>query len=193
MRLILYVVLFVLVGCEAGVRNDAQSQETTSPYGHETHREVKSLSSERIDGLLSGAGLGYGRAAELNRYPGPRHVLDLADSLALEDSQREAISRIFEEMREEASRLGGRYVAVEQRLDALFASDEATESDVERLVSEAAELEGGIRNAHLAAHVRTREVMTEGQIIQYGVLRGYADASRGTSETSYHGNGNVTH
>ncbi|MGB1816363.1 MAG: hypothetical protein ACPHJ3_13480, partial [Rubripirellula sp.] len=47
-------------------------------------RVIKSLSSSDIDGLLSGAGMGYAMAAELNRFPGPKHVLELADEMGIE-------------------------------------------------------------------------------------------------------------
>jgi len=37
------------------------------------------LSVEQIEQYRAGAGMGYAKAAELNRYPGPMHVLELAD------------------------------------------------------------------------------------------------------------------
>src|SRR4051794_20423334 len=40
---------------------------------------IKALSAEEVSQLERGGGLGHGRAAELNHYPGPGHVLDLAD------------------------------------------------------------------------------------------------------------------
>ena len=36
--------------------------------------DIKALSSEEVEQYLSGAGMGYAKAAELNRHPGPIHV-----------------------------------------------------------------------------------------------------------------------
>ena len=54
------------------------AEEKPSPYAGQQARQVKALSKAEIEGLLAGRGLGYAKAAELNHYPGPRHVLDLA-------------------------------------------------------------------------------------------------------------------
>lgn len=59
-----------------------------SPYTSQQDRSIKALSSERIAGLQAGRGLGYAKAAELNGFPGPKHVLELAEELALSDDQR---------------------------------------------------------------------------------------------------------
>ena len=61
----------------------------TAPYAGQDVREIKALSPERAEGLKAGAGLGYALAAELNGWPGPLHVLELADDLDLSSSQRE--------------------------------------------------------------------------------------------------------
>ena len=47
-----------------------------SPYAGEESRAIKSLSASEIQALRQGHGMGYAKAAELNHYPGPRHVLD---------------------------------------------------------------------------------------------------------------------
>jgi hypothetical protein len=39
---------------------------------------IRGLTEEEISALQQGLGMGRARAAELNGYPGPRHVLDLA-------------------------------------------------------------------------------------------------------------------
>ena len=39
---------------------------------------IRSLSAEEIRGLRDGEGMGLARAAELNGYPGPTHVLEAA-------------------------------------------------------------------------------------------------------------------
>ena len=55
------------------------------PYAGQEERTVKTLSDEERRALLNGQGMGLAKAAELNHYPGPRHVLDLAAPLQLSD------------------------------------------------------------------------------------------------------------
>ena len=46
--------------------------------------------------------MGLALAAELNGYPGPAHVLELADKLELSAEQRATINALFEFMKAEA-------------------------------------------------------------------------------------------
>jgi hypothetical protein len=59
-----------------------------TPYAGQQARTIKALSDEDIAALLKGDGMGFAKAAELNGYPGPKHVLDLAEKLKLTDAQR---------------------------------------------------------------------------------------------------------
>ena len=52
-----------------------------APYAGQQARTVKALSEDEVKGFLEGAGMGFAKAAELNRYPGPMHVLENADEL----------------------------------------------------------------------------------------------------------------
>ena len=71
-----------------------QGAATASPYAGEQSRDIKALSSTETNNLLNGAGMGYAKAAELNGYPGPMHVLELARPLGLTDAQRVALLAI---------------------------------------------------------------------------------------------------
>ena len=51
------------------------SANPPSPYAGEERREIKSLSPQEIGDYLAGKGMGLAKAAELNGYPGPAHVL----------------------------------------------------------------------------------------------------------------------
>ena len=59
----------------------------------------QALSPEDIQGLLEGRGMGLAKAAELNSYPGPKHVLEMADALELTPEQRAEIARKAAEKR----------------------------------------------------------------------------------------------
>jgi hypothetical protein len=160
----------------AACSRPADAPEATSPYAGEETRTIKALSEQDIDGYLSGEGMGLARAAELNHYPGPRHVLALADELALTADQREAAQRVFEEMQAEAITLGKRIVEQEGMLDGVFAEGRANAGVVRNEVRAIAELQGHLRFVHLNAHLAMKDVLTDEQVQRYDQLRGY-DAS----------------
>ena len=67
-----------------------------SPYVGQETRGIKALSQADIEGLLAGAGTPFGgmaKPAELNGYPGPRHVLDAVEAgeFDLTTDQREQV------------------------------------------------------------------------------------------------------
>jgi len=97
-----------------------------SPYVGETSRAIKSLSSGDVADYLAGNGMGLAKAAELNGYPGPAHVLALAEPLALTDPQRADTQAVFARMQAEARSLGERLVAEERALDRAFADHTVT-------------------------------------------------------------------
>src|SRR5688572_9925082 len=91
-----------------------------APYSGQQQREIKALSAQEIEQYRAGAGIGYAKAAELNHFPGPMHVLELADRLALSPSQREATKKLMEAHKDEARAIGARLIDAEQRLETLF-------------------------------------------------------------------------
>ena len=125
------------------VRADNQS----APYAGQQARSIKSLSAEDVAALLKGEGMGMAKAAELNGYPGPVHVLALASELGLTENQRQQVQAIFDRMSAAAKPLGAKWVEREQVLDGLFVRGEIT---AERLVGEIAvigELQARLRCA----------------------------------------------
>ena len=121
--------------------------------------------------------MGMAKAAELNGYPGPVHVLTLANELKLTETQRQRVQAIFDRMSAAARPLGAKLVEREEVLDRLFVSGEIT---ADRLAAETAaigELQGQLRSVHLAAHLETRPLLNPEQIARYQHLRGYGDAA----------------
>ncbi|MEP6837110.1 MAG: hypothetical protein ABJA75_03590 [Bradyrhizobium sp.] len=57
-----------------------------SPYAGMQDRPVKALSEQQVADLKAGRGMGLALPAELNGYPGPSHLLELADRLNLSSS-----------------------------------------------------------------------------------------------------------
>jgi len=93
-----------------------------SPYVHDQSRTIKALSDQEMADYAAGKGMGFAKAAELNGYPGPAHVLELADDLTLSPLQRERTAALFRRMQTRASALGARLVDEERTLDELFAA-----------------------------------------------------------------------
>ena len=107
---------FVLLGL-AG----AASAQTASPYAGEEAQEIKALSPKEIADLVQGRGMGLAKSAELNRYPGPIHVLELARELKLLAEQRTGLEASRSRMSERAKILGAEILGLERDLDAAFA------------------------------------------------------------------------
>ncbi len=93
-------IIFIVLICSTSVVAQKSS------YAGEERRAIKSLSEKEIDQYLAGAGMGLAKTAELNHYPGPKHVLDLADTLELTDVQKSKLKKIVEEMKSTAIHLG---------------------------------------------------------------------------------------
>ncbi|HEX8128985.1 MAG TPA: periplasmic heavy metal sensor [Pyrinomonadaceae bacterium] len=180
----------LVLSCALAVVASAQEELKQGVYAGEERREIKSLSAEEVEGLLNGQGMGLAKAAELNHYPGPRHVLDLAAELQLTPEQRTQTQAAFDRMRSEAVRLGRRIVERERALNAMFAKGDIDEGKLHTATSEIAQLQGALRAAHLAAHLEMRRILSPGQVKKYDELRGYA---AGLKTGGAHGHGHGKH
>jgi Spy/CpxP family protein refolding chaperone len=145
-----------------------------NPYSGQQERPIKALSESETRQFLEGAGMGYARTAELNRFPGPMHVLELADELALTPEQRARTAALMNAHKAEARAIGAKRVESERVIERLFQSGTVDEAALARNVREAADLEGAYRLSHLETHRRMRALLSEEQIERYVRLRGYA-------------------
>ena len=149
------------------------AQHKHSTYKGEEKREIKALSMEDIDGYMSGDGMGLAKAAELNGYPGPRHVLELAEELRLSREQKEKTSRLYQKMHDDAIAIGKEIVEKERALNMLFDSQDIDEPQLEKRVAEISQLQGKLRLGHLGAHLEMKRILAAYQITSYVKLRGY--------------------
>jgi hypothetical protein len=145
------------------------------PYSRQQTRTIKALSDGDIAALRKGDGVGMAKAAELNGYPGPAHVLALAEQLRLTNAQQRDVRTVFERMSAAAKPLGNELIEKEQILDQLFANGEVTPDRLSSATMAIAELQGRLRAVHLAAHLETRALLDPDQIARYQQLRGYGD------------------
>lgn len=85
----------------------AVAHSQSSPYVGQELRDIKALAAQEISDYLSGKGMGLAKAAELNGYPGPAHVLDLATQLNLTTDQTIKTEALFKRMQARAIRSAG--------------------------------------------------------------------------------------
>jgi hypothetical protein len=159
---------------DISTQNDSS---TISKYAGEEKRKIKSLSEQDIESLQKGTGGIFGglaTLAELNGYPGPRHVLDLETDLQLSEQQKNEIDLIYKDMNANAIQIGNALINVEEQLDTLFANQSITNSTLDQLLQESASIYGKLRYVHLNAHLKTMEILSPEQIVLYNELRGYS-------------------
>lgn len=167
-RLALFALILAAMPAAADTAHHGQ------PYAGLDSREIKALSPEEIADLAAGRGMGLALAAELNGYPGPRHVLDLAQELQLTGEQQQQTNALFEAMRAETSALGAELIKAERALDRLFAEKRATLETIAAATERAGAIEAKLRAAHLRYHLAMIDVLTTDQVMAYNHLRGYA-------------------
>ena len=168
---VLVVAIFALPA--AAFAQQGHDHGTHSPYADISGREIQALDSASLSNYLSGAGMGFALSAELNGYPGPRHVLDMADSLRLTQVQRDTTERIFQRMQKHAIDAGREVVELERQLDQRFAHRHIDAGVLQDLTARIAALNGRLRAIHLQAHLDVTEVLSADQVAAYNRLRGY--------------------
>jgi hypothetical protein len=156
-----------------------------SPYTGQESRDIKALSGEDVDSLLAGKGMGYAKAAELNGYPGPAHVLELSSELGLSAEQRARTQALFASMQSKAVGLGAALVGEERRLDRLFADKAITPEKLAASLAAIGALQAKVRGVHLEAHLAQVAILTPEQVGRYSQLRGYSGAHDPSSHDSH--------
>lgn len=146
-----------------------------SPYAADQHREIKALSAQEMQDYLDGKGMGLAKAAELNHFPGPLHVLELADKLKLTTEQKQRSQKIFAHMQHEAKRAGKALVDKERDLNRLFATGKIDATSLRALLRDIGQLHADVRGIHLQAHLEQKSVLSPAQVAAYDTLRGYTD------------------
>jgi Spy/CpxP family protein refolding chaperone len=123
------------------------------------------------DMLEKGEGGGMAMVAEMYDYPGPRHLLELTDSLHMGPGQVQRIANLYDEMRAAAAGKGQLIILKEEELEDLFQSGRADEATVRKLASDIGRLRGELRAIHLTAHLKARELLTKEKLVRYLAIR----------------------
>jgi hypothetical protein len=153
----------------------ASAASSQIPYAGMQTRFIKALSEQQLADLGAGRGMGLALAGELNGYPGPSHVLELADRLELSADQLASIKALFDSMKAEALPLGAKLIEQEADLDTQFASRTITPESLKTLTEAVAGTQGRLRETHLKYHLSTAAILSPHQMHRYAELRGYDD------------------
>lgn len=185
MRTVLTSLILALVAVGGGwAMAQSHGQNTGQHQGHGqagtgyaalTSRKVKALSDEQIADLRAAEGMGYALAAELNGYPGPLHVLQLADQMSLTAAQRAEMQTQVESMKREAGVLGQDVIALETELDLLFTTRAITPASLNDVTERIGRKQAALRASHLKYHLSTVATLSSEQVDRYNSLRGYLD------------------
>ena len=170
MKNLLVITAVAALSLSFGALAAAQNQ---SGYAGQQHRAIKALSEQEIADLAAGRGMGLAKAAELNSYPGPMHVLELAARLELTPEQRAATEVLKQAILHYAQPLGVRIIEAERELDHAFAERRIDAAELKRRVDAIAVLQGELRMVHLKTHLDQRALLTSSQVARYDELRGY--------------------
>jgi hypothetical protein len=170
-----------------GIPSSNMSSFQTSPYAGQELRGIKSLSDDDIQSLQNGTGEAFGgiaKLAELNGYPGPRHVLDMASELRLTDGQRMEIERIYQNMSNNAKSIGAAIIDIEQDMDGAFANKIITQENLKLMLDKSADLYTQLRFVHLSAHLDTTQMLATEQVQMYNTIRGYDSGTAGNNSNT---------
>lgn len=165
-----------LLGVLAALPAAAEPGQPTCPMGMHGGGDPAAVDMQREQDLLAGKGMGMAKAAELNGYPGPKHVLELAGELDLSEVQRDKTQALFDAMQSDARVLRAQLVEAERQLDRLFADHLATTESMQAIVDRIGSLRGTLQARHLASHIAQRALLEDVQVARYVELR---DTMRG--------------
>lgn len=169
--------LFVLFSIALTLAAGTSRAQHAQPYAEMETRPLKAISDEQLGDLKAGRGMGLALAAELNGYPGPKHVLELQKELKLTTAQRLRAQQLFDQMQAEAVPLGQKLIAAETDLDRLFSDRTISPASLTATTATIGATQGQLRAVHLKYHLPMMDVLTPEQVRRYSELRGYANAT----------------
>ena len=164
---------FALLSAAGSALSQHHPARAAGPYAGQQAREIKALSAEQTEGLLTGRGMELAKAAELNSYPGPMHTLELAAQLELSVEQQQASQALMDRHKAQARALGQQLVEAERALDSDFLLRQIDAARLADHMQAVGRLQAALRQAHLETHLQQSALLTAAQISLYAELRGY--------------------
>lgn len=170
--------LLIFSGCLTGGPHPPSASSTD--YPDLLASPIRGLTPNEIEELRTGAGAGMALAAELNGYPGPKHILELAERLALSQDQQADVEALFSATNAEARRIGALLLGLHKELDDGFRNRTLTESGLHDLLVKLDGQTAELRFVHLRAHLAAFDLLTPHQRAMYAEMRGYGAAEHGS-------------
>ena len=127
------------------------------------HQAAQACETEFEKVIGDGRGFGMAFAADQNGYPGPLHVLELQERLGLTADQATKVRALLHAMFAESKPKSARLLEAEARLRRLFADVTADDASVRAAVADVERARREVRLVHLLTHLKTRDLLTEGQ------------------------------
>jgi hypothetical protein len=172
----LYLTMLVVVAFQTIAFSQDKLQKGASAEGKEIlSSPIKALTDRQYTDLKQGNEMNMGLAAELNNYPSPVQVSKLDKELELSPNQKIQLKQIINAWEFKTKEMGRFILAEETKLDNLFSSGKATDGSVIYYSNQIGLFTGELRNAHLQAHLKTRNILTPAQIKKYNTLMGYTN------------------
>ena len=141
----------------------AWAQHGGGGAGASGHQAAQACQAEFEQVVSEGSGFGLAFAADQNGYPGPMHVLELKERLALSPEQEASARALMHAMFAASRPASGRLLEAEAKLRRLFAGGSADETSVRAAVGEVERRRAEVRLVHLLTHLKTRALLSEAQ------------------------------
>jgi Spy/CpxP family protein refolding chaperone len=149
----------------------------------------------RADMGPGGPGMGHGRFG--NDGPGIGHFLAMADELGLTDQQREQFKKMQVDFRMQMIDKDAAVDKAEAQLRSVMTDDNASESEVARLIDDVARLRADVQKTRFAHHKQMKSMLTAEQVKKIETLRKERREARqeagqgmGAGQRRGHGKGN---
>jgi hypothetical protein len=153
----------------------SEAEKLKSQYIGQESRTIKSLSSDDIEQLSAGKGWGLAKAAELNGVPGPAHLLEMKNEIALTKAQTIKIESLYDKMKLQAQKLGKKLILLEAKLNESFSNNTINKTKLMSTLTSIEKVRKELRYVHLATHLETPNILSSKQITKYNKLRGYTN------------------
>jgi hypothetical protein len=122
--------------------------------------------------LLNGFEGDLGKTGEINSYPSPKSILELATTLNLSSIQKSRLSDIQSNTVARAKQLGKEIVQIENELYRAFQARIVNEKSCTDDAQQIGRLRGKLRGIFLNARIRAKAVLNESQISMYRQISG---------------------
>ena len=162
------LVLLLLAGFSV---TSAHAQSADSLDSVPAKSPIASLTAQEYFDLKNGFDMGMARVAEIHGYPSPEEVQKHAKELALTSTQKGQLQKILDAWKFKTREMGGFLIAQETKLNNLFASGKATDGAIIYYTNKIGLYQGELRNAHLQANLKTKNLLTGEQLKKYRRLR----------------------